>query len=64
MLIWGTANPTGIEDATYDGLYLTDKDVDDMAECMTGKPVKVEHKVNTHTCTHTHNHSSVERPVI
>jgi len=47
MLIWGTANPTGVTDKSYDGLYLTETDIDDMVQCMTGKPVKVEHKVGT-----------------
>jgi hypothetical protein len=47
MLIWGTANPIGVQQRGYDGLYLTDSDIDDMVVDMTGKPVKVEHKGNS-----------------
>jgi hypothetical protein len=44
MLIWGTANPTGVDAAGYEGLYLTDCDIDKMVNTIKGKPVKVEHK--------------------
>ena len=47
MLIWGTANPTGMDATDYDGLYLTDTDIDSMADSMHGKPVKIEHKGNS-----------------
>jgi hypothetical protein len=46
MLIWGTANPQGVDSAGYDGLYLTDHDIDNMVSSIKGKPVKVEHKGN------------------
>jgi hypothetical protein len=46
MLVWGTANPAGEHNETYNGLYLTKRDIDSMvqSQSLTGKPVKVEHK--------------------
>ena len=43
MFIWGTANPTGEANESYNGLYLRDRDIDSFIHEMPGKPVKVEH---------------------
>ncbi len=45
MLIYGTCNPEGHGDSSYEGLYLTDGDIHSMAPEMAGVPVKIEHKV-------------------
>jgi hypothetical protein len=44
MLIYGTANPVPYGGDDYHGLYLTDRDMDDMVGQMQGIPVKIEHK--------------------
>lgn len=45
MLVYGTANPEGHEGGCeYGGVYLTDKDIDEMTPTMVGTPVKIEHK--------------------
>lgn len=43
MLVYGTANPEGYSSETYQGVYLTDKDISDMVPRMLGVDVKVEH---------------------
>ena len=45
MFIWGTANPQGLSEG-YNGLFLTNKDLDDVVRdnTMDGLPVKIEHK--------------------
>jgi hypothetical protein len=45
MLIWGTANPEGCDGSTYNGLFLTERDIDDVVQSnsMQGLPLKVEH---------------------
>jgi hypothetical protein len=43
MLLYGTANPVGFGTETYDGLYLTRKDIDEITPTMINIPVKVEH---------------------
>lgn len=43
MYVWGTANPSGEPNETYQGLYLRQRDIDDFVREMPGKPVKVEH---------------------
>lgn len=45
MLIWGTANPEGCDGSTYNGLFLTERDIDEVVESnsMHGLPLKVEH---------------------
>lgn len=43
MLVYGTCNPEGYGDASYEGLYLTDADIQSIAPQMSGVPVKVEH---------------------
>lgn len=45
MLVYGTCNPEGYGDSSYEGLYLTDSDIHSMAPEMSGIPVKIEHKV-------------------
>lgn len=45
MLIYGTGNPAGYSE-NYDGVYLTDQDIRDMAPTMPGTPVKIEHRGN------------------
>lgn len=44
MLIWGTVNPDGEDDA-HVGMLLRQRDIDAIAEskAMIGKPVKLEH---------------------
>jgi hypothetical protein len=46
MLVWGTANPAGEKTETYNGLYLTNNDIDQLvvSQSLNGLPVKVEHK--------------------
>lgn len=44
LLLFGTANPAGFGDASYDGIYLTDKDMNDMLPTMPGTKVLIEHK--------------------
>lgn len=44
MLVFGTANPVPYGDNQYNGLFLTDKDMDGMVGQMQGIPVKIEHK--------------------
>lgn len=45
MLVYGTANPIGFGDDSYNGLYLTDNDISSMVDHgMQGVPVKIEHK--------------------
>ena len=41
MLVYGTCNPEGYGDASYEGLYLTDSDIQAMVPQMQGIPVKV-----------------------
>ena len=44
MLVYGTCNPEGYGDSSYEGLYLTDSDIHSIAPQMNGIPVKVEHR--------------------
>ena len=44
MLVYGTCNPVGYGDENYHGLYLTDRDIDEIIPSMTNIPVKIEHK--------------------
>jgi hypothetical protein len=44
MLVFGTANPIGYGAEDYEGLFLTDKDINDITPNMVGVPVKIEHK--------------------
>lgn len=44
MLVFGTANPVPYGGHDYNGLYLTDRDMDSMVTEMQGVPVKIEHK--------------------
>lgn len=44
MLVYGTCNPEGYGDASYEGLYLTDADIREIFPKMTGVPVKIEHR--------------------
>jgi hypothetical protein len=44
MLVYGTANPVGYGNEDYEGLYLTDKDLNDITPTIVGTPVKIEHK--------------------
>jgi hypothetical protein len=44
MLVYGTANPVGYGDEDYQGLYLTDRDLDAITPTIVGTPVKIEHK--------------------
>lgn len=44
MLVYGTANPVGYGNEDYEGLYLTDRDIDEITPQMVGVPVKIEHK--------------------
>lgn len=46
MLVWGTANPAGESDTAYNGLYLTQRDIDSIVQTQSLRdiPVKVEHK--------------------
>lgn len=44
MLVYGTANPTAFGDEDYNGIYLNNKDIDEMIPTMCGVPVKIEHK--------------------
>jgi hypothetical protein len=46
MYVWGTANPAGETDETYNGLYLTKNNIDEIVQngTLVGLPVKVEHK--------------------
>lgn len=43
FLAYGTANPEGYDSTTYDGVYLTDKDLAEMTPTMAGVDVKIEH---------------------
>jgi hypothetical protein len=44
MLVYGTCNPEGYGDESYEGLYLTDADIRNIAPDMPGIPVKIEHR--------------------
>ena len=44
MLVYGTCNPEGYGDSSYEGLYLTDADIREMTPSMVGVPVKIEHR--------------------
>ena len=44
MLVYGTANPEGVGDSNYSGLYLTDTDIQQMVSDMKGVPVMIEHR--------------------
>lgn len=44
MLVYGTCNPEGYGDESYEGLYLTDADIRDITPKMPGIPVKIEHR--------------------
>lgn len=44
MLVYGTCNPEGFGDSNYEGLYLTNSDIENMVPQMPGIPVKVEHR--------------------
>lgn len=44
LLLYGTANPVGYGDEDYNGIYLTDRDIDAITPTMAGIPVKVEHR--------------------
>ena len=44
MLVYGTCNPEGYGDESYEGLYLTDADIRAITPQMTGIPVKIEHR--------------------
>lgn len=44
MLVYGTCNPEGYGDESYEGLYLTNADIQDITPKMTGIPVKIEHR--------------------
>jgi hypothetical protein len=44
MLVYGTANPEGVGDTQYGGVYLTNGDIQAMVPQMTNVPVKIEHK--------------------
>lgn len=45
MLIWGTANPIGFGDSSYNGLYLTDSDIDRLVQDgLVGTRVLLEHR--------------------
>jgi hypothetical protein len=44
MLIFGTCNPEGYGNETYEGLYLTDSDIKSITPTMPGVPVKIEHR--------------------
>jgi hypothetical protein len=44
MLVYGTCNPEGYGDESYEGLYLTDADIRSIAPIMPGIPVKIEHR--------------------
>ena len=44
MLVYGTCNPEGYGDSSYEGLYLTDTDIQQMTPSMAGVPVKIEHR--------------------
>lgn len=44
MLVYGTCNPEGYGDESYEGLYLTDADIREITPKMQGIPVKIEHR--------------------
>lgn len=44
MLVYGTCNPEGYGDESYEGLYLTDADIRQITPLMPGIPVKIEHR--------------------
>ena len=44
MLVYGTCNPEGYGDSSYEGLYLTDADICEITPAMSGVPVKIEHR--------------------
>lgn len=44
MLVYGTCNPEGYGDETYEGVYLTDADIREITPQMAGIPVKIEHR--------------------
>lgn len=43
MLIWGTANPVGL-DESYNGYFLKQSDIQHSLRNISGMPVKIEHK--------------------
>eukprot|EP00961_Rhodomonas_salina_P229237 3098360-Rhodomonas_salina.1 len=43
MLVWGTANPVGL-DNSYNGFFLRERDVEEAVRESVGRPVKIEHK--------------------
>jgi hypothetical protein len=43
MLVWGTANPEGLDNA-YNGYYFTHTDISASLQTISGTPVKIEHK--------------------
>jgi hypothetical protein len=43
MLVWGTANPEGMENS-YNGYFFKDSDLQQSLSTLTGTPVKIEHK--------------------
>ena len=44
MLVYGTCNPEGYGDNSYEGVYLTDADIRQITPTMQGVPVKIEHR--------------------
>lgn len=44
MLVFGTANPEGISNSAYKGVYLTEQDLQNLLPDINGVGVKVEHK--------------------
>jgi len=44
MLVYGTCNPEGYGDSSYEGLYLTDRDIHEITPNMVGVHVKIEHR--------------------
>lgn len=45
MLVWGTVNPEG-EDNAHTGVLLRERDIEDLSStnALSGKPVKIEHQ--------------------
>jgi hypothetical protein len=43
MLVYGTANPEGYGSVSYEGVFLTSGDIDNITPNMINIPVKVEH---------------------
>lgn len=44
MFVFGTANPEGISNSAYKGVFLTESDLKDLLPDINGVDVKVEHK--------------------